>query len=110
MRDLFLAVMAIVAVSVGLVVYSVRGPDYYCPQSSAASVVTLFAPCQAFDTTVGHPVTTQEAVRMGLLRLDQRLEPFPATEPAATPAQLVAKDFQNTTQEHATVGAANSKR
>ena len=74
------------------IAYSVKSePRYYCPQPSAASVATLFAPCLAFESAMGHRVTKQEAVLMGLLT--------PA-EPASPVPQLAAK-------EHATVGAAH---
>jgi len=71
MKGLFPLGAAILAcaVYVGLAVYSVRSTDY-CPQPSAASVTTLFAPCQAFDTAMGRRVTKNEAVRMGLLTRD----------------------------------------
>jgi hypothetical protein len=59
------------AVYVGLAVYSVGSADY-CPQPSAASVTTLFAPCQAFDTAMGRRVTKKEAVQMGLLTSDEQ--------------------------------------
>ena len=87
MKDLFVAVIAIVAAVAGLAVYFVKGTDYYCPQPSAASVATLFAPCQAFDAAMGHKVTKKEAVMMGLLT------PAEPTSPA--------------TKEHATVGVAH---
>lgn len=50
-----------------------------------ASVATLFAPCQAFDTAMGHKVTKKEAVQMGLLRPDAQPAP-PATRLAEGPA------------------------
>jgi hypothetical protein len=55
----------------------------------------VFAPCQAFDTAVGHSVTKKEAVMMGLLT--------PAEQPTPPVTQLAA-------QEHATVGMAMPKR
>jgi hypothetical protein len=93
--DLFVVAIAIVAAAAGLAIYFVKGADYYCPQPSAASVATLFAPCQAFDTAMGHKVTKKEAVQMGLLSPDWQPWP-PGTQIAA--------------QEHATVGAATPKR
>jgi hypothetical protein len=80
MKDGDLAAIAIataVAAGAGLAVYSVKGTDYYCPPPSAASVATLFAPCQAFDTAMGHKVTKKEAVQMGLLTPDEQ-----STQPA----------------------------
>ena len=73
MKGLFPLGAAILAcaVYVGLAVYSVRSTDY-CPQPSAASVTTLFAPCQAFDTAMGRRVTKKEAVGMGLLTPDEQ--------------------------------------
>ena len=50
----------------------VRGTDCYCPPATAASVETLFAPCQAFDTAMGHKITRKEAVQMGLLAVDEQ--------------------------------------
>ena len=66
------------AMVVGLGAYSVQSSDQYCPSPSAASVVTLFAPCQAFDNAMGHPVSNQEAVQMGLLTPNE--QPFPASQ------------------------------
>ena len=71
MRTQDLAVLAIATVVVagaGRAIQSGWGTDYYCPPPSAASVATLFAPCQAFDTAMGRKITKKEAVRMGLLK------------------------------------------
>jgi hypothetical protein len=76
--DYIVAAISVGAMVVGLGAYSVRSGDEYCPSPSAASVATLFAPCQAFDSAMGHPVSKQEAVQMGLLTPDER--PFPASE------------------------------
>jgi hypothetical protein len=70
-------VIAACAIYVGLAIQFVRSQSDYCPPPSAASVTTLFAPCQAFDTAVGHSVSKQEAVQMGLLTPDE--QPIPAT-------------------------------
>jgi len=73
-----LAVIAIataVAAGAGLAIQSVRGTDYYCPPPSAASVAMLFAPCQAFETAMGHKITKKEAVQMGLLKRDEHKQP-----------------------------------
>ena len=91
MKDLFVAAIAIVAAVAGLAVYLVKGTDYYCPQPSAASVATLFAPCQAFDTAMGHKVTKKEAVQMGLLKPDEQPSIAPDKPPAAPVAQLAAR-------------------
>jgi hypothetical protein len=109
-RSQYLAAIAITAVTAGAAwaVHSV-GTAEYCPQPSAASVAMLFAPCQAFDTAMGHAVTREEAVRMGLLPPTPGPASTPAKEPAPTPAQVVAQDFQTMAQEHATVGVARSK-
>jgi hypothetical protein len=69
------------AMVVGLGAYSVRSGDEYCPSPSAASVATLFAPCQAFESAMGRKVSKQEAVQMGLLMPEER--PLPATKLAA---------------------------
>jgi hypothetical protein len=61
------SVATAVAAGAALAIQSVRDTDYYCPSPSAASVATLFAPCQAFDTAMGHKITKKEAVQMGLL-------------------------------------------
>ena len=99
--------IAIMVASAGIVTYSVKNDPDYCPPPSPASVARLFAPCQAFYTAMGHTVTKQEAVRMGLLKPTDQPALTPAEPPAAAPAQLVAQDFQ--IMEHATVGVANSK-
>ena len=79
MRTENLAAIAIATVAAGvagLAVYSDKSADYYCPPPSPAFVATLFAPCQAFDTAMGHKVTKKEAVQMGLLKPDvQPAEP-----------------------------------
>jgi hypothetical protein len=100
MKSQFVAAIAIAAIVVGAAwsLHFVKTGDFYCPQPSAASVEKLFAPCQAFDTALGHAVTREEAVRLGLL-------PNPE-QPPLTPAQLVAEDHQMLAQEHATVGVA----
>jgi hypothetical protein len=79
--DYMVAGILVGAMVVGLGAYSVRSGDQYRPTPSAASVATLFAPCQAFDNAMGHPVSKQEDVQMGLLTPDER--PFPASELAA---------------------------
>ena len=88
MRTKDLAVIVTMAVAAGAgIAYSVKSePRYYCPQPSAASVATLFAPCLAFESAMGHRVTKQEAVMMG--------------EPMSPATQLATK-------EHATVGVAH---
>jgi hypothetical protein len=93
MRTEDLAVIVIMAVAAGVgLAYSVKNEPAYCPEPSAASVATLFAPCQAFESAMGHRVTKQEAVQMGLLA--------PSEQPTPPTAQLAA-------QEHATVGVAH---
>jgi hypothetical protein len=113
MRTQYLAAIAIAAVAAGATsaAYSVRISDY-CPRPSAASVTALFAPCQAFDVAMatGPAITRDEAIYMGLLPLTAAPASALAQEPAPTPAQLVADDFQIMAQEHATVGVANSRR
>jgi hypothetical protein len=79
--DYIVAGILVGAMVVGLGAYLVRPGDEYCPSPSAASVATLFAPCQAFDTAMRREVSRQEAVQMGLLTPDQW--PFPASELAA---------------------------
>ena len=73
---------------------SVKSEPDYCPQPSAASVAKLFAPCQAFESAIGHAITKKEAVQMGLLTPDEQPE-RPATQLAAG--------------EHATVGLASKR-
>jgi hypothetical protein len=79
--DYIVAGILVGAMVVGLKAYSVRSGDEYCPSPSAASVASLFAPCQAFDSAMGRKVSKQEAVQMGLLTPDER--PFPASRLAA---------------------------
>jgi hypothetical protein len=69
------------AMVVGLGAYSAHPGDEYCPSPSAASVAKLFAPCQAFDTSMGREVSRQEAIRIGLLTPEER--PFSASQVAA---------------------------
>jgi hypothetical protein len=68
MKDQTLGVIALGVVAVGAAwtVHTLTSADYYCPGPSAASVVSLLAPCQAFDTALGHTVSGGEAVRIGL--------------------------------------------
>src|SRR6516225_11229414 len=86
-----IAIAAAVAAGAGHAIRSVGGTDYYCPQPSAASVATLFAPCQAFDTAMGRKVTKKEAVQMGLLKPDEQPSIAPGKPPAAPVAQLAAR-------------------
>ena len=86
MKSRYLVGIAIAACAlyVGLVIQVVRSQsDYYCPPPSAASVATLFAPCQAFESAVGHRVSKQEAVQMGLL--------MPNEQPTPTDTQLASR-------------------
>jgi hypothetical protein len=91
MKDLSVAVIVVVAAVAGLTVYFVKGTDHYCPQPSAASVATLFAPCQAFDAAIGHKITKKEAVQMGLLKPDEQPAIAPDEPRAAPVAQLAAR-------------------
>jgi hypothetical protein len=59
--DYVAAALLVGAVAIGLGAKSIRSGDEYCP---AASVATLFAPCQAFETAMGGPVTKQQAVQL----------------------------------------------
>jgi hypothetical protein len=72
--------VALLAIAVGIAVgfSSINAGDEYCPSPSPASVTSLFAPCQTFVAAVGHPVSKQEAVQMGLLTPDR--QPQPATQ------------------------------
>jgi hypothetical protein len=109
MKSQYLAAIAITAVTAGAAwAVHLVGTAEYCPQPSAASVAMLFAPCQAFDTAMGHAVTREEAVRMGLLKpATQPVQSVPNQEqPAPTPAQVVAQEHQQLAKERATVGAA----
>jgi hypothetical protein len=56
--------------------------DHRHEKRSAASVATLFAPCQAFESAMGHRVSKQEAVQIGLLTPDE--QPTPAATRLAT--------------------------
>lgn len=92
MRTEYLAalVIAAFAAGAGLAAYSVRDQADFCPQPSAASVTTLFAPCQVFDTAMGRAVSKPEAVRLGLLTPDEQPAP-PATQLAARLASRLAE-------------------
>ena len=95
MKSEYLTAIAIApfAATVGLAVYVVSSsePDF-CPQPSAASVTSLFAPCQTFDTAMGHAVTKREAVRMGLLRPEEQpASPDTHTQLAARLASRLAE-------------------
>jgi hypothetical protein len=79
--DYIIAGILFGAMVVGLGAYSVRSGSEFCPNPSPARVETLFAPCQAFDSAMGHRVSKQEAVQLGLLMPDER--PFPASQLAA---------------------------
>ena len=106
MRTGYLAAIATAALAAGTIWAAYTDPGY-CPPPSPASVASLFAPCQAFASAMGHTVTKQEAVRMGLLRPTNQPALTPAEPPTPSPAQLVAQDFQ--IMEHATVGVAKSQ-
>jgi hypothetical protein len=72
------ALFAVCAAAIGIGSSSIHSGGDYCPNPSAASVTALFAPCQAFDSAVGHSVSKEEAVQMGLLTPD--LQPEPVTQ------------------------------
>ena len=76
--DYLVAALLAGAVAIGLGANSVHSSDKYCPNPSAASVDALFAPCQAFDSAMGHSVSKQEAAQIGWLRPD--LQPEPAAQ------------------------------
>ena len=80
MKDLAaaLTIATAIAAGAGLTIKHLWPTDYYCPPPTAASVERLFAPCQAFDTAMGHKITKKEAVRMGLLTPEEQPSP-PAT-------------------------------
>jgi hypothetical protein len=79
--DYLVAALLVGAVAIGLGANSVYSSNKYCPKPSAASVATLFAPCQAFDSAMGRPVSKEEAVQMGLLMPEE--QPIPAAQLAA---------------------------
>jgi hypothetical protein len=70
--DYFVAALLIGAAAIGLGANLIHSDGEYCPDPSPASVTALFAPCQAFDTAMGHPVSKQEAIQMGLLTPDEQ--------------------------------------
>ena len=80
--DYIVAGILVGAMVVGLGAYSVRPGSEYCPNPSPSRVETLFAPCQAFDSAMGHPISKHEAVQMGLLTPDEQPTPA-ATQLAA---------------------------
>jgi hypothetical protein len=79
---LFAVLLVIVVVAISLGANWTGSNSNYCPPPSAASVATLFAPCQAFESAMGHRVSKQEAVQMGLLTPDE--QPTPAATRLAT--------------------------
>ena len=81
---------ALLAIAVGIAVgfSSINAGDEYCPSPSPASVTSLFAPCQTFVAAVGHPVSKQEAVQMGLLMPDLRAAPA-----VPWPSEALMKSF-----------------
>jgi hypothetical protein len=81
--DYIVAGILVGAMVVGFGAYLVHPGDEYCPGPSAASVAKLFAPCQAFDTSMGQKVSKQEAVQMGLLTPDEQPRLKPTTELAS---------------------------
>jgi hypothetical protein len=91
MKSQLQALIAAVAVVAGAV-WSVHlsKSDESCPRPSATSVEMLFAPCQAFDTTLVSPISPSD---VGL---------SPSSKPQnATP--LIAA------REHSTVGISGAK-
>jgi hypothetical protein len=69
--DYLIAALLVGAAAIGLGAM-VHSQSEYCPDPSPASVTALFAPCQAFDTAMGHQVSKQEAIQMGLLTPDEQ--------------------------------------
>jgi hypothetical protein len=72
------ALFGVCAVAIGVGASSIHSRGDYCPNPSSASVTALFAPCETFDSAVGHSVSKEEAVQMGLLTRD--LQPEPVTQ------------------------------
>jgi hypothetical protein len=71
MKDQTLGAIAVGFLVVGTVgaawtLHTVTSPNYYCPGPSAAVVVPLLAPCQAFDAAVAHDASGDETVRIAL--------------------------------------------
>ena len=68
MKDQTLGAIALGVIAVGAAwtVHTLTSTDYYCPGPSASSVVALLAPCQAFDTALGHTVSGDQAVQIGM--------------------------------------------
>ncbi len=91
MRPEYFAAIAITAFAAGagLAAHSVRGQADFCPQPSAASVSALFAPCQTFDTAMGHAVLKAVAVRIGLPIPDE--QPAYDEQPNLPPTRLAAR-------------------
>lgn len=77
MKDRTLGVIALGVVAVGAAwtVHTLTSADYYCPGPSAASVVALLAPCQAFDTALGHTVSGGEVSGLGCGGAPSRTKP-----------------------------------
>jgi hypothetical protein len=75
--DYLVAALLIGAAAIGLGANIVHSQNEYCPNPSPASVTALFAPCQTFDTAMGHSISKQQAIQMGLLTPDE--QPIPAT-------------------------------
>jgi hypothetical protein len=96
------ALLAICAMGIAVGFGSTKTGNDYCPSPSPASVTSLFAPCQTFDAAVGHSVSKEEAVQMGLLAPD--LQAQPATQLAHHPAPLPLP-----LAEKGTVGLAKSR-
>jgi hypothetical protein len=69
---------AVCAAAIGIGANSIHSSSQYCPNPSAASVTALFAPCRTFDSAMGHSVSKQKAVQLGLLMPE--LQPEPVTE------------------------------
>jgi hypothetical protein len=110
MKDEQLAavVLACLVAGSGWAAYSIVSTTGYCPPPSASSAAALFAPCQAFATTIERAVVMeQEALQKGLPTADQQPLLASTQPPAYTTTQFAAKD--DTAYDHATVGIAASR-
>ena len=106
MKDAHVAgvALACLVIGSGWAAYSIVKTTDYCLPQSGSPLGTLFAPCQAFKTTIARTVIDKE-IQLGLLTADEQ----PVIPSIGQPAYPVTERDASGWDEHATVGVAPSR-
>ena len=100
--------LACLAIGSGWAAYSIVKTTDYCLPQSGSPLGTLFAPCQAFKTTIARTVIDKE-IQLGLLTADEQPVIPSIGQPAVSPTYPVTEKDQSDWAEHATVGVVRTR-